>query len=78
MHKLKLAFNKRFDAFIAKAKLSNQNHLQRLSLVILKAYVKKKRLERHQTKMALFCKEKLRYLKMRRVFKCLKMFSNWQ
>jgi len=55
MHKLKLAFNKRYDAFVAKRIKASHRRLQAISMAILKAYAKKKRQDRRETTMALFC-----------------------
>jgi hypothetical protein len=78
MHKLKIAFNKRFDAFVNKRSKAERKRMKAISFAILKAYVKKKRQDRRETTMALFCGEKLDFLKMRRMFRSLKVFADWQ
>ena len=78
MHKLKVAFNKRFDAFVAKRKKAAARRLMSLGFAVMRAYLKKKRQDRREKTMSLFCQEKLRFLQLRRTFKCLKMFARWQ
>lgn len=77
MHKLKIAFNKRYDAFVAKRTKEGKRRLKAIALAILKAYAKKRRQDRRESTMALFAQEKLQFLKMRRMFKCLKVFADW-
>ena len=43
MHKLKLAFNKRYDQFVTKRIKAERKRAKALAMAILKAYVKKKR-----------------------------------
>ena len=43
MHKLKLAFNKRYDSFVTKRIKAERKRTKALVMAILKAYVKKKR-----------------------------------
>lgn len=78
MYKLKLAFNKRYDSFVENRIKAEFKRKKALVMAILKAYNKKKRQDRRETTMALFCEEKLNYLKMRRMFRCLKVFADWQ
>lgn len=57
IHKLKAAFNKRFDLFVAKRTKAVRLRALRLPWAVLKAYTKKKRSDKHDEKMAGYCKK---------------------
>ena len=75
MHRLKLAFNKRYDEFVTKLAKTQVKRRKALVVSILKAYVKKGKENRHEDKMVEFSRVKLEFLQMRRQFKCIKMFA---
>lgn len=47
-------------------------------MAILKAFTKKKKADRREDTMVEFTRGKLDFLMMRRQFKCIKMFADWQ
>ena len=54
-----------------------KDRMLRMSYVILKANVKRKRQERRDAQIAEAAKQKLLYLKKRRIFRSLIVFTNW-
>lgn len=73
-----MAFNKRYDDFVAKRTKAVAKRRKALSIAVLKAFVKKQKESRHENTMVEFSRTKLDFLQMRRQFKCLKMFAVWQ
>ena len=75
--KLRTDFKKRLDEFMDKQEKKEKSRMLRMSYVILKANVKRRKQERRDVQIAEMCSQKLEYLKKRRVFRSLKVFTNW-
>ena len=78
MHRIKAAFNKKYDAFVAKRTKATLKRYKALTMAILKAFARKKKNDRRELTMVQFSRQKLDFLQMRRQFKFLKMFADWQ
>jgi hypothetical protein len=71
--KIKRQFKIRYDRFVVKQARANNLRSMKLSWAILKAYVKLHKTEKHEDGLVQFCREKLEYFKLKRLFKNIKL-----
>ena len=78
IQKIKEAFQQRYAQFVIKHQQSEQRHLARKAILILKAFTKQRHQEKIESKMAHYCLEQLEFLKTKRLFRQLKLYGMWQ
>ena len=78
MLRAKREFQERFERLQAKVVYNKRRSIKKLSMVILKAYAEKQRLEKRNTEVANFVHSKLQNMKLRRMLKAMRAFTAWK